>query len=262
MVTGASQGIGAATARRLANLGCTVILIGRDQSKLETIATDLRASGKNAQAFPCDLSQQEQLIRTCESIIEQYSCVDILINNAGVGRFGPFLDMSIEEVLAPLQVPTIAAVLATRIFAPGMVNQGSGRIINVGVPAAYFALPWMVPYTISRTALLDFSRSLNQELEPKGIIVGSVCPAWVETDYLKNNAADESWLPKLSAIFPRSSAQQVAEFVTDAIRKGKREYVPSWRLRCFIFLYRHFPVISIATLKTLRVYQPAAHLVN
>lgn len=262
VVTGASQGIGAAVAQRLAELGCVVVLIGRDASRLEVIASDLRASGKSAQVFPCDLSKPDQVIQTCEAILEAHSCVDILINNAGVGKFGPFLDMSIEEVLAPMQVPTIAAVLATRFFAPAMVDQGFGRIINIGVPAAYFSLPWMVPYTISRTALLDFSRSLNQELEHKGVIVGSVCPAWVETDYLQNNSADEGWLPKLSVMFPRSSPQQVAEFVTNAIRKGKREYVPSLRLRFFIFLYRHFPDLSIAILKMLRVYQPATRLLD
>ena len=256
VVTGASEGIGRAVATRLAADGCRVALLARRSELLEQLATEIAGQGGEARAFPCDLSDSSAVPATFAQIVQTLGPVDILINNAGTGTFSPFTATSPEAVRAPFDVPVLCALTASREVAQSMTERGTGSIVTILSPAAYFPLPFMVPYTASRWALLGFSRALREELGPRGVHVGTICPGAVETAYTDNNAADMDWFPRIARVFPTSQPEDVAAQVSRSVRTGRREIIFPGVLRLFATCYRLFPDTVLWLLKTTRLFQP------
>ncbi len=256
VITGASRGIGRATAFELGRAGCRVILIARDVEELSAVVDRMQHENIDARYFACDLSEPPQTIDTFEKILSLYSRVDILVNSAGAGKFGLFHEMPIDEVIKPQRVPTEAALLASRLVLPGMVANSSGHIVNILTPGSYFALPYLVAYTVSRWGLLGLTRALREEVARFDVGVSSVCPAWVNTDYIGNNDTDADWFPRVAKIFPTIEPGDVATHVLGAIRHNKKDVVTSWRLQIFVSLYRHFPRLAVGSLKLIGVFQP------
>ncbi|MBX2868853.1 MAG: SDR family NAD(P)-dependent oxidoreductase [Acidiferrobacterales bacterium] len=259
VVTGASRGIGRETAWALARKGSKVILIARPSIELEEVHSQLLNAEYLVESFPCDLSKDAELDALVNQLIQRFPRIDILVNCAGVGKFGPLDSLTLDEVRDPLKVPFQAAVVLSRGVLPMMKGNHRGRIINLIGPAAYFDLPWMASYTASRSGMLSFTRALDDEVAADGVRVKTVCPAWVDTEYIRRNQTDGNWLPKVSQYFPTSSAAQAAEFVLDAIASNKREIKPSWLLRFCAFNYRCFPRTSVSVFKLLGLYQPTAN---
>lgn len=256
VVTGASEGIGAALAQRLGEAQCRVALVARSEPRLEQRARALRTNGVDASVFACDLANRATLERSFAAILDRYGQVDLLINNAGVGRLGPFLDMTPKEIAAPIDVPVTAALLAARLVAPSMIARGEGEIVNIVSPAAFFDLPYMVPYTTARVALLGFTRALASELHGTGVRVRAVCPAWVDTQYIERNGSDAGWFPAVSRWFPTHSAEHVASRILESLGSGRREHLLSSRLAVFAWAYRHFPRLSVSALELAGLFQP------
>ncbi|MDH3693046.1 MAG: SDR family NAD(P)-dependent oxidoreductase [Gammaproteobacteria bacterium] len=259
VITGASRGIGRATAFNLGRAGCRVILIARDSDELSSVVDELLSENIDANFFSCDLSDADATVKTFNDILTQYACIDILVNSAGVGKFGRFHEMSIEEIVEPQRVPTDSALIASRLALPGMIANSCGHIVNILTPGSYFALPYLVAYTVSRWGLLGFTRALREEVSQCGIGVSSVCPAWVNTDYIGNNNTDADWLPNVAHIFPTIEPDDVAIHVLRAIRKNKKNVVMSWRLQFFVSFYQHFPRLAVGSLKLIGAYQPRRH---
>ena len=184
---------------------------------------------------------------------------DILVNNVGAGTFKPVDEMSRDEVRSALATPFPAAVVACHAAVPGMKAKAAGHIVNITSPAAYFPLPYMVPYTASRYAMRGLSLALREELEPHGIGVSLVCPAKVDTGYFERNDADFSWYPRISAAFPTISPACVADEVVCAIRSNRREHVFPWRLRLAIGVFERMPILSLAVMKRFGLFRPARH---
>lgn len=256
-ITGASEGIGRAVALRLAGEGCRVALLARRGELLQQLAAQISARGGEAHAFPCDLSDSSAVPATFADIVRRLGPIDILINNAGVGTFAPFADTPAAAVRAPFDVPVLCALAASREVAQSMVERRRGSIVTILSPASYFPLPFMVPYTASRWALLGFSRALREELAPRGVHVGTVCPGRVQTAYLDNNGADIAWFPRISRVFPTSQPEDVAEQVSRSLRGHRREIVFPAVLRVFVTCYRLFPNTVLWLLKTTRLFQPS-----
>ena len=258
VVTGASRGIGRETARVLAEKGCRVALIARQSEALDDAVDSIVSSGRLAEKFACDLGDWQDCDRLVENLRQRFPRIDILVNCAGVGKFGPLDALGPEEARAPVNVPLQAAITLSQGLLPNMKGSGRGRIINVIGPAAYFDLPWMAAYTASRAGLLSFTRALDEEVAAEGVRVKSVCPAWVDTEYIARNDTDGDWLPKVARFFPTSSAAEVAEFIVQAITRSQREIKPSWLLRFCAFCYRWFPRLSVGAFKLAGLYQPPA----
>ncbi|MBJ7347179.1 MAG: SDR family NAD(P)-dependent oxidoreductase, partial [Thermoleophilaceae bacterium] len=212
VVTGASSGIGEATALRLAAAGATVVLVARNPENLQKVADEITAAGGVAHVMPCDLSDLAAIKQLAADILAKHGPVEVLVNNAGRSIRRP-LDESFDRMHdfeRTMQVNYFGAVQLTMALLPSMLEQGSGRIINVATWGVRIeATPLFGPYTASKTALAAFGRTLNVEVSGRGVSVTTVNPALVKTPMIAPTA-DFEGRPSLRAA---EIAEQIAEAV-------------------------------------------------
>lgn len=185
LITGASTGIGAALARRLATrfLGIRLVLAARNQEKLEVVATDCRKAGADVLVVPTDLSQAEQVKALAEKSLAYFGRVDALINNAGYGQMGPVELIAPEDAQRQLAVNFHAPLILSQALIPTMRDQGGGRILNVSSLGGRVAFPAGGMYSPSKFALEALSDVMRMELEAFNIKVIVIEPGPVTTDF-------------------------------------------------------------------------------
>lgn len=185
LITGASAGIGAALARRLAAefLGIRLVLAARNQEKLEAVATDCRKSGADVLVVPTDLAQLEQVKALSKSALERFGRVDALVNNAGYGQMGPVELIAPEDAQRQFAVNFHAPLVLTQTLIPVMRNQGGGRIINISSLGGRVAFPAGGMYSPSKFALEALSDVLRMELDAFNIKVSVIEPGPVTTEF-------------------------------------------------------------------------------
>ncbi len=177
LVTGGGSGIGAATACLLSNHGCQVTVVGRTLSKLQEALFDV----EDGFTVAADVTDEDELARAFSAARERFGNVDILINNAGVARGGPFLRTSDEDWREILEINLLGAVACTRLALPAMLEAGWGRVVNVASIAGLRGSPYTAAYTASKHAMVGMTRSLALETVKKGVTVNAVCPGYVDT---------------------------------------------------------------------------------
>ncbi len=199
VVTGGGRGIGAATARALAEAGARVVVSARTQSQIETVADSLRQEGHDAWAVPCDVTDPSQ-IRSLEQIArEKLGKVEILVNNAGVVASAPLKAIELENWNRLLEVNVTGPFLCTQVFMPGMLEAGWGRVVNVASVAGKVGHPYLAAYTTSKHALIGFTRAVAAEVAAKGVTVNAVCPGYVNTPMTDGSVANISAKTGMSA---------------------------------------------------------------
>jgi len=224
LVTGASGGIGAAVAQRLHDRGAVVILAARSADKLAALAAKL---GPRAHALAFDVADEEAVRAGFETIRERFGGVDVLVNNAGFGRFEPALDAAHDSFRAMMDVNYFAAVQCTREALPYMLRRGSGAIINVASIAGKFATAKSSGYSATKHALLGFTNALRQELHGTGVHVMAVNPGPVSTSFF--DIADPEGGYVSNVRWMMVTPEQVADAVVDGLVRRKPEVnVPSW----------------------------------
>lgn len=183
LVTGASSGIGAAYARRLAADGCDIVLVARRQERLEALADELKkAHSVKAEVLPADLSKPADVERV-EQRIAACAALDMLVNNAGFGTMGFFADVDLRKHLDMIHVHVLASVRFTHAALSGMIARRRGAVINVSSGAAYLAMPNAVTYCATKMYLVTFAEALAKELEDTGVRVQTVCPGFTYTEF-------------------------------------------------------------------------------
>jgi short-subunit dehydrogenase len=170
VITGASRGIGRATALELAKLGANLVLVARDEAKLHEVAREVRASGGMARIVGMDLTRDASVIQGAAAVLE-HGPVDVLINNAGTCHQGTFLDLSESQRAEEWQLNYFGVLRLTRQLLPGMVARRQGRIINVSSLLGQSAAPTTANYSATKAALEAFSQGLRGELAGFGIKV-------------------------------------------------------------------------------------------
>lgn len=184
VVTGASRGIGAAYARALAARGYDLLLVSRDKARLEGLASELRAAQVVAvHPVPLDLAEPEAAHRLFVLAREFRTAPDLLVNNAGFGLFGEFAGMPLPRVQAMLRLHIQAVVESVRLFLPGMIERGSGGIINVASLAGFFSIPYLAEYAATKAFLIGFSEALAEEVRAKGVRIQACCPGSTDTEF-------------------------------------------------------------------------------
>jgi short-subunit dehydrogenase len=184
LVTGASSGLGVDFARELARRGCNPILVARREERLRALAAELSETyGVDADVVPMDLGARDAPERLYRAFSDRGRRVDILINNAGFGVHGKFLDNAWERERAMLELNIIALVQLTKLFAAGMVERGFGRILQVASTAAYQPVPTYAAYGASKAFVLSFGEALNHELKGTGVTCTVVSPGVTETEF-------------------------------------------------------------------------------
>jgi NAD(P)-dependent dehydrogenase (short-subunit alcohol dehydrogenase family) len=181
VVTGGGRGIGAAVARRLAVGGARVVVAARTSGEIDGVAAELRGSGHEAWALPCDVTVPEQVARLREAAIAQLGSVDILVNGAGVAHSAPFHSLTLEDWDRHFAVNARGAFLCARELLPPMVARGWGRLVNVASVAGKVGAPYIAAYSASKHALVGLTRSLAAEAAASGVTVNAVCPGYVDT---------------------------------------------------------------------------------
>lgn len=218
VVTGASSGIGEALARRLARDGADVVLVARDAARLERLAVELESAHRiRALPLPVDLVDPRGPARVFDEVSARNLAVDVLVNNAGFGSSGSFLELDLTNELAMIAVNCSALVDLTHRLARGMVARGGGRILNIASTAAFQAGPYMATYYASKAFVLSFSEALAHELAATGVRVTCSCPGATATGFARRAGTETS---KLFLGGNVASAGEVADQAYEAMLEG------------------------------------------
>jgi NAD(P)-dependent dehydrogenase (short-subunit alcohol dehydrogenase family) len=221
IVTGGGRGIGAAIARKLASMAAKVVICGRTQSELLQTAEAIVSHGGQCEALVCDVAELASVEQFAEAVLQKYRHVDILVNNAGVGNFsGPIHNLSPEQWDRVMNTNLRGVYYMIRAFAPKMIEQGFGEIINISSIASKNALPNGAVYAASKWGLNGLSYSVAEELRGNNIRVSVVCPGSVDTDLSPHAGKNKERMLK-----PDDVAHVVAMLVTQAPQSFASEVV-------------------------------------
>lgn len=192
VITGASGGIGAAVARRLAAQGCHVVLGYRSgREKAETLSRELREEGAEACVFGADLTKPEEAEALINFALREYGHIDILVNNAGIAQIKLFTDITPEDWRKMFAANVDGIYHCCRAAVPHLVRQHSGTIINVSSIWGLCGASCEVHYSASKAAVIGFTQALAKELAPSGITVNCVAPGAIDTEMNAHLTAEE-----------------------------------------------------------------------
>lgn len=220
VVTGAGRGIGRAIALRLAQMGATVMLVGRDANLLETVRAEIMAGGGLAEDISCDLRNPEAVGALGERIRAEYGRCDILVNNAGIGNQGrPLHEMAVADWDLLMETNLRGPFLMIRAIAPLMIEAGRGHIVNISSLAGKNPLPNGAAYSASKWGLNGLTYSVAEELRPFGIRVSVVAPGSVNTGF----ASGRDWSAKDPAT--KIQADDVAAIVAMLVTQAPQSFI-------------------------------------
>jgi NADP-dependent 3-hydroxy acid dehydrogenase YdfG len=211
LITGASRGIGAAVARQLDAQGVKLGLASRSGDDL----------GLDAVAQPCDVRKQEELDSIVAATVERFGRLDILVANAGVGAYGPFLDLAPEHLDEMIDVNLKGTLYAVRAALPHLIESGAADIVTVASEAGRRGLPFEAVYCASKFGQVGFTRALDHELREHGVRCTNVCPGGVATDF----ALDEGRGRSPEALPGMMSGDDVAEVVLFVLTRPRNHRI-------------------------------------
>lgn len=222
LVTGASVGIGAAFARELASRGMSLVLVARDEARMQKLAAELKQKyGTAVQVAPADLSLPAAAKQVEEATAGRD--VDLLVNNAGFMSCGPFEEQDPAKEEAEVMVNVAALVGLTHAFLPGMLKRGAGGVVNVASIAAFQPIPHLAVYAATKAFVVSFSAALWEECRGRGVRVVGLCPGTTSTELFDRAAAPQAALGKA-----RTSEQVVATALS-ALDAGRCLAVDGWK---------------------------------
>jgi short-subunit dehydrogenase len=217
LITGASGGIGLELARIFAREGYGLVLVARSRERLDQITAELKATP--VQAIARDLT----LAGAPEEIHREVPTVDVLVNNAGYGVYGPFDKTPLADELGLMQLNMTALVVLTKLYLPAMVAAKSGKIMNVASTAAFVPGPFMALYYASKAFVLSFSEAIASELEGTGVTVSVLCPGPTATGFQERASMENSRLFKHTKVM---DARSVADAGYRGLITGKTVVIP------------------------------------
>lgn len=230
VVTGASSGIGEATARLLAQRGWHCVLVARREDRLRALAAEV-----GGEVELCDVAERDEVEAMAARILERHAAIHLLLNNAGMPARGSYLTVDLDLVRRVMEVNYLGGVWCTRALLPGLrAAAGDAHVVNLVSVAGTTAFAPAGAYAASKHAQLAFSRSLSSALRGSGIAVHAVLPGFVETEGFPQKAVLKSRLLRRFVIQPPA----VAEAVLRCIEKGKGEVTVPW------FPYRPISIVQ------------------
>lgn len=232
LVTGASSGIGLELARLLAADGHDLVLVARSTAKLDALARELGAG--RVRTIGADLSRPDAVA----AVHAQVPTVDVLVNNAGVGDFGPFAEAEADKVLGMIQLNIASLTELTHRYLPGMVARGSGRVLNVASTAAFQPGPLMAVYYATKAYVLSFSEAVAEEVRGSGVTVTALCPGPTASGFQAGADMEASKLVKGRKL---PTAAEVAAAGHKAMLAGDVVHVPGLRNKVLASSVRFTP---------------------
>jgi short-subunit dehydrogenase len=242
LVTGATAGIGAAFARRLAVEGYDLVLVARDEARLAAFGAELAdRHGVTAVPLPADLSTTEGCDRVQARLVE--APVDLLVNNAGISLNTPFLRSTVEGEELLLRLNVHAVMRLTLAALPGMVERGRGEIVNVSSVAGFGVPMPGSTYSASKAWVTNFSQSIAGSVRSSRVRVMALCPGYTRTEFHDRAGINMSMMPEWLWL----SAEEVVRDGLRDLRRGKIVSVPDWKYKVAVFGMRHLPAGLVRT---------------
>jgi hypothetical protein len=239
VVTGASAGIGAAYARRLAADGYDLVLVARRRDRLEALANELRTRhGVEVEALPADLTQDAEL-KPVEDRIARADNLEFLLNNAGFGTSGLFYEASLESQVAMHRLHVLATLRLTHAALRQMTARGKGAVVNVSSVAAFITRPGNTSYYASKAWINFFTEGLYLELKAtrSPVQVQALCPGYTRTEFHDVMGFDRKLVPASLWM----SAEEVVEASRRGLTRGRLIVVPGWRYKLVVLFLRLLP---------------------
>lgn len=238
LITGASSGIGLELARLFAADGHDLVLVARTRAALQQLGEELQAQhGVAVRIAPKDLAHPASPVELHQELQEAGVAIDVLVNNAGFGGSGPFLQTDWHHEAEMIQVNIVALTHMTKLFLPQIVAR-KGKVMNVGSVAAFLPGPYTAIYYASKAYVLHFTEALAEEVSGSGVIVSCLSPGPVETGFQKRAHSGGSSRANAPLYL---DVKDVARAGYDGLNQGKRIVIPGWKNRALTELLRLFP---------------------
>jgi short-subunit dehydrogenase len=219
LITGASNGIGLELAKVHASKGGDLVLVARNKSRLDELKTELESKYKvSVYTIGKDLSAINSAQEVYEETTKQNIQIDYLINNAGFGDFGMFVETEWNKELQMINLNITTLTQFTKLYLQDMVKRRSGKIMNVASTAAFQSGPTMAVYFATKAYVLSFSEAVNNEVSDKGVTITTLCPGATESGFQAAAAMEESNLVKGKKL---PTSKEVAEYGYASMMKGK-----------------------------------------
>lgn len=239
LITGASGGIGAATARALAEAGAArVLLVARRASELERVAASI---GPAATAYPVDLSISSAVDQLALRVTREAGTPDIIVNNAGAGRWKFVDETSPEEAVQMMAVPYFAAFYVTHAFLPAMLKRNSGHIVNVSSVGSRFVWPGATAYIAARWAIRGFTEALRSDLANTNIKVTLYESGVVQSPYWEHNAGSQERVPGMGKLIPPLTPEAAARAIVHGIEREQKLVVVPFMMKLTYWQHAVFP---------------------
>jgi uncharacterized protein len=241
VVTGASSGIGAATAEALGALGWRLVLVARRADRLEEVAARVRQAGGDAHVEALDAADAEAVSAMADRVRRRFGIPGAIVNSAGAGEWRWLEDTPPADMERMLDAPFRAAYHVTQAFMADLLGQGAGAIVHVGSPASILPWPSAPAYTVSRWALRGLHEALRQDLARTGVHTCHVLFGEVSSEYFIANRDSRQHIPKVARIIPISTPAECAEVIVRTLQRPRPVVFHPFMLRVFDWSFRWLP---------------------
>ncbi len=221
VITGASSGIGEATARELARLGASVVLAARRLDRLQAVVADIEAAGGTAYPVVTDTTKADDLARMVDAAISQFNRLDYAVNNAGASGRGAFMDVKVEDFDRVMETNLRGVFLAMQAEIPSLLATGGGAIVNTASVGGLVGVPGLSSYVASKWAVIGLTKSVALEYATKGIRINAIAPGGTATEMLAGGTQEQrdflaSLAPMKRIADPAEIARGIVYLLADA----------------------------------------------
>lgn len=240
IITGASSGIGEAAVRAFAQAGYRVVAAARRIERLQSLADEVNQESEQVLPVRTDVCEIGQIQKLVNSTLEGFGQIDVLFNNAGLGRFGWLENLPVEDIENQIRVNLMGVIYTSRAVLPHMIERRKGIIINMASVSSFVATPTYTLYAASKFAVRGFTDALRREVSIHGIRVCGIYPGPVVSEFAQHaRSVRKSGLTTPAAL--RLSCDQVAQAVLDLTRRPRRTLIIPWHMYALIWANTLFP---------------------
>lgn len=241
VVTGASSGVGEATARALASEGWRVVVVARRADRLDKLAAEIGADGGAVMAAPLDAADGAAVEAMADRVRSQWAAPSLVVNSAGAGVWRFLEESAPEEITATMGAPYLAAANTSRAFLADMLAARKGLLIHVASPASLMPWPGATAYTASRWALRGLHEALCMDLVGTGVESSLVYFGEISSEYFEANPGSHEHMPSLARLIPISTPERCAEVLLGVVLRPRRVVLHPFALRLMWWVARFSP---------------------
>ena len=262
-ITGGASGLGRALAERYARAGWRVCIGDLDVERCAEVLAAIRVHSPHSHALACDVTREDALQAAADWLQREWGGVDVVVNNAGVAQMGGIAETTLDDWRWAVDINLLGVVRGCKVFAPLLRTQGGGQLVNIASMAGLVHMPQAAAYNATKAAVVALSETLQLELEPDGIRVSVVCPAFFRTDLARNMRAANPRLEGMTKRLverARIGADEIAERIFAGIERGDPHILTHPEARRFWRLKRMLPYRWYLALMRRQLAQVAARM--